>query len=74
MLFRFEWVLRIWLEDLLVFAWVLRGTTSKTNANSSIRMCKLLKPMQIALGYSESMASPCWSMSVSCELVYVCQL
>ena len=39
----------------------------KTHANSSIRICKLLKPMQIALRYSESMASPFWCTSVSCE-------
>ena len=44
-----------------------KGYHLKTHANSSIRICELLKPMQIALRYSESMASPFWSMSVSSE-------
>ena len=52
-------VLRMFFEDLLVFAWVLRATTSITRAKSSIRIRKLLKPMPIASSYGESMASPC---------------
>ena len=31
----------------------------KTHANSSTRICKLLKPMQIVSSYGESKASPC---------------
>ena len=55
-------------EDMLVFAWVLRGGYHlKPHANSSNRIWELLKPMQIALRYNESMTSPFWSMSVSCK-------
>ena len=43
------------------------GYHLKTRVDSSIRICELSKPMQIALRYSESMASPFWSVSVSCE-------
>ena len=43
MLLAFERVLRIYFEDLLVFAWVLRGYHLKTHANSSITICKAHK-------------------------------
>ena len=67
MLLLFEWVLRICFEDLLVFAWVLRGTTLKPVQIPASGGAGLIKPMQIAVRYSESMASALCSMSVSCE-------
>ena len=39
----------------------------KTYAKSSIIMCEHLEPMQTALRYMESMASPFWLMIASCE-------
>ena len=44
-----------------------KGYHFKTRANRSIRMYKLIRPVQIAASYVESMAGPCQSKSPSCK-------